>query len=412
MLFPVESSAFKRWLWIAVALLMGGLLLLIDRSNPRVDGARLSVWFERSLLQNHSVAPSQDAEPFRRSGRLGAKWLAKQLHPPRPLWSRAHEFVFLRFGRWIHMPPPAVHLSGPRTRLARQLIGHLDPKIAAPVLIDRFKSCRLEDKSNLAEALGELGPDAAEWVGPCLVSALESTHSEALAGAILALGEVLYQPEVVVPKLVPFLAHPDTLVRTEASYTLGNYRTNSALAREALMEALDDSHDVVRANAARALGRMGPDARPAVEPLLNALRGKSSHDPIVARAQEALSAIAPEVLRTNRSEMEPWGATSVPYFDVMVATARARLGKEHSSLTDQCLGLADNFMAYMRWEALERLGESGDGRDAVRAVLVQRLSDPNGLVRQTAREALERWCRRHAPAGSLESERPSIRAEE
>jgi HEAT repeat protein len=289
----------------------------------------------------------------------------------------------------------------PRIQLSRQLLGHFDPAVAAPVLVDRFKSCRKADRPIVAEALGELGPDAAKWAGPCLVSMLASTNSAELAAAILALGEVLYRPEEVVPKLVPFLTNLNSLVRMEASYTLGTYKPFPGVTMQPLIERLSDSNEVVKANAARALGRMGTNARPAVDILVMVLRNTKGTAPIVPRALEALSSIAQDSPPITRGALNQWAAIKIPadpYFRVMAETATVRFGFHEADLTSDCLNLVKSPKAYIRWEALERLGECGPGSTEVRTALAAGLSDPNGLVRHTARQALDQWNRRHDPA--------------
>lgn len=405
----------KRWYWAALLIFLGGLLFAYDRRDPRVDGERLSVWFERSLMQGHGVAPREEAEPFRRLGGRGAAWLAQELHQQAPLWVRAHEFLYLRLGRWISIPLPSVTTRDPRIQLARQLLGHFEPSVAGPILVRRFNHCHAGDRAAVAEALGELGPEAADRVGPCLVSALASTNSAELAATILALGEVLYRPEEVLPKLVPFLTNSYSLVRIEATYTMGTYVADPVWTMKPLLERLSDSDNVVKANGARALGRMKGGARPTVDPLINSLRAAELPAPVVARALEALSSIAPEVLRSASAEMDEWVTTKVPkdpYFEVMAATARERLGVQVPTLTANCLRLAQSSKAYVRWEALERLGECGSGTQDVRAALTAGLSDPNGLVRRTAQQALEQWSRRHADAAAQRSTSPPGRAEE
>ncbi len=392
-------------------MLLAWFLVVVDRANPTVDGQRLSVWFERALAQKDPLVPRDKAEPFRRLGRRGAEWLAREMHQQPSLRIRAQQFIvrnsyrsqFLRqrFARWLRTLSVAPPSRGPRIQLASQLLGHLDPAVAAPVLARRFKSCREADRGIVAEALGGLGPDAAESAGPCLVSMLATTNSADLAAVILALGEVLYRPDDVVPMLVPFLTNADTLVRTEASYTLGTYKPAPAVTLKPLIDCLADSHGVVKANAARALGRMGPDARPAVDALVAASRAVGGNAPIVPRALEALSSITPEALPITTEELRDWVASKIPndlYFRVMAETAMVRLDFPEATLTSDCLRLVKFPKPYNRWEALERLGECGAGNPEVCAALAAGLSDPNGLVRHTARRALDQWTRRHQPA--------------
>ena len=392
------TGRVKRLVWVSPVVLLAGLLILSDRANPRIDGKRLSDWYEQSLAQKYAVAPREKADPFCRAGRRGADWLARELRETPSNRVRVQAFLFRHVGRWVRIPPPSSASRMPRIQLARQLLGHFDPAVAAPVLVNHFKSCREADRPIVAEALGELGPDAAELTGPCLVSVLSRTNSAELAAAILALGEVLYRPEEVVPRLVPFLTNLDFLVRMEACYTLGTYKTSPSVTIQPLIERLSDSNAVVKANAARALGRMGTNARPAVDTLVMVLHNAKARAPIVPRALEALSSIAQDSPPIARGEMDQWAALKVPadpYFRVMTETATERFGFHEANLTSDCLGLMKSPKAYIRWEALERLGECGPGSKEVRAVLAAGLSDPNGLVRHTARQALDHWNRRH-----------------
>jgi HEAT repeat protein len=160
-------------------------------------------------------------------------------------------------------------------------------------------------RRNAAYALGKTGPGVFSAV-PHLVKSLKDADAGVREAATCALGEVGYlSPHQTIPVLIELLANdPSAAVRRNAAMALGNLarpdqsadESFESAVRTALELALGDRDASVRQNACWALGRMGAGkARSSVAILCDALEDS---DQLVRRdAAAALggSGTAPEV---------------------------------------------------------------------------------------------------------------------
>lgn len=96
-----------------------------------------------------------------------------------------------------------------------------------------------------------------------------------------------------VPKLLPLLEHEHRSVREWTAHALGDLAPQDRASIDALIRSLDDPDDYVCIKAARALGRIGPAAYPAL-PVLTKL---------AIANQEALSGTA--ALAVDRIDPHP-----------------------------------------------------------------------------------------------------------
>jgi HEAT repeat protein len=78
--------------------------------------------------------------------------------------------------------------------------------------------------------------------------------------------------DAAVPALIDALHDPDQEVRAQAAQALARMGNRAAPAVDALVEALNDPNEDVRRGAARALGQIGSEAEQAVPALINAIR--------------------------------------------------------------------------------------------------------------------------------------------
>ncbi|MDF1665165.1 MAG: HEAT repeat domain-containing protein, partial [Planctomycetota bacterium] len=136
----------------------------------------------------------------------------------------------------------------PQVLRTLELIG----KGAVPDLVKALASRSLRERA--AEALGKIGLSAV----PNLIEALKDP--EIRQSAAEALGQM---DEAAIPQLVEGLSHEHSGVRIGAARALGRLgpqatKDNQALCSSALCDALSDKHSRVRGVAARALGLMGP----------------------------------------------------------------------------------------------------------------------------------------------------------
>ncbi|MHB1037987.1 MAG: HEAT repeat domain-containing protein [Pirellulales bacterium] len=93
-----------------------------------------------------------------------------------------------------------------------------------------------------------------------------STIRETAADALARIGAA------AIPELVAALGDRDEDVRAEAARALARMGPTAKAAVPALIAALGDEHETVRRNAARALGQIGPAAEPAIPALIKAMK--------------------------------------------------------------------------------------------------------------------------------------------
>ena len=157
------------------------------------------------------------------------------------------------------------------------------------------------------------------------------------------------------------------------------------------MAALDDADRIVRANSARALGKLGTNALSAVARLRKQLADEL---PPSARAAEALVLIAGGTPGPGDPALEEAlaaiEASRDDYFRVTALSVRVRRGQESPDLAPACLRLLKSPLSYNRWEAAERLGEVKVADEGVLRALTKAAEDSNGLVREKARRSLKK----------------------
>jgi len=174
---------------------------------------------------------------------------------------------------------------GVRRRVARVLI---KIRLRASDVQPLLKVLKLEENKDefvrqlVAEALGNLGQDAKNAV-PTLVEQLKTDkNAEARYGAAIAVGKVgLASKEVLQALLAGLKDEGEFLTQTGKSVKVvqGVVEAFGGLGKPAvpgLLQVLRSKKEgaVVRANAAWALGRIGPDAKDAVEDLTKILQGE------------------------------------------------------------------------------------------------------------------------------------------
>jgi HEAT repeat protein len=208
-----------------------------------------------------------------------------------------------------------------------------DAKPAVPDLVKRLFDSHAAVRSATAEALGRVGPGAKD-AAPALVAVLEGDEPAFVQSAACeALG--LVEPadkEAALAALKPKLEHPAPLVRVHAALAMFRVAGDKSGEQEAirglgsrshqvritaaealwrmgkdgrsiplLIRALEESNlsgtegENERYMAARALGRVGPDAKDAVPELLKLI---DARDPdLAATARAALKAIDPDAAK-------------------------------------------------------------------------------------------------------------------
>ncbi len=105
---------------------------------------------------------------------------------------------------------------------------------------------------------------------PLLMAAVSDPEQSVREASIQALGS--YGPEVL-PTLIGFLQHSDKYVRRNAVWAIGKFGPVARSAISALCNSLRDADSRTAAGSAQALGYMGEVAGPAVPALIEAMRG-------------------------------------------------------------------------------------------------------------------------------------------
>jgi len=191
-------------------------------------------------------------------------------------------------------------LRNPELRwYAVALIRRMGPEArsAVPALIEVLRQEAQTDEEQqfrreVQFALAAVGP-AARAAVPALVESLKSSDDGVRASALYALGKIGPGARAAVPVLRQKLRSENQIERLVSIMALlqiqPGERRLAAVAGPMLLKALDSEHELVRAEAAAALGRLGgsgPLAQRAIPKLKELLKDESPH--VRAMAAEAL----------------------------------------------------------------------------------------------------------------------------
>ncbi|MCU0544996.1 MAG: HEAT repeat domain-containing protein [Oscillatoriaceae cyanobacterium Prado104] len=148
--------------------------------------------------------------------------------------------------------------SDETTRQARAILDLVDAGVyeAAPKIMRLLKSPDAAIRFTAAGALGYLGSEEVETVGPALMNLLEDKEEIVRSEAVEALGDLNYIPAV---EAIEYLLRkdPSALVRASAAETLG-YLGEAKSIEPLELSLLDSREDeAVRCYAANAIGLLG-----------------------------------------------------------------------------------------------------------------------------------------------------------
>ncbi|MDB6067028.1 MAG: lyase HEAT-like repeat proteinHEAT repeat protein, partial [Pedosphaera sp.] len=256
-----HDVGMRKWSRILFGILIfavvGGIAWLVWRPNePMYKGKRLSVWL-KGYVYDPIQRPATD-EAVRHIGTNAIPTLLRMLRAKdSPLKLRLvalaqkQHFFKVYFGEaWV------LRTEGVFGFLA---LG-ADGKAAVPELIRMFEEDHSRDNQNLvAEALGSMGPAAAEAV-PALVRSLGDTNPLTRCYAIGGLGRIHSRPEIVVSALVKCLGDQDARVRWLAADAIGAFGSDAKPAVPDLLKSLDDSNATVKTYAKDTLKLIDPEA--------------------------------------------------------------------------------------------------------------------------------------------------------
>ena len=274
-----------------------------------------------------------------------------------------------------------------------EALGEIGPEAASavPALIEALRDPKAGVREKTAEALGEIGPEAASAV-PALIEALKDREARVRKNAAwtLAFGKIGPEAASAVPALIEALKDREARVRENAAAALAVIGPKAASAVPALIEALKDREARVRKNAAWALafGKIGPEAASAVPALIEALKDREAEVRKNAARALAFGKIGPEAapavpalieaLKDREAEVRENAAEALKAIGLQAVPAVPALIE---ALRDQ-----EYIVRYNAAEALKAIG-----LQAVPAVpaLIEALRDQEYIVRYNAAEALK-----------------------
>lgn len=173
---------------------------------------------------------------------------------------------------------------------ARRALGDAGPDAAGavPALIDLLDHPTDRVKINAAIALGNIGGPASDAV-EALLAYFDHPNDELRETVAESLGAIGPAARSAVPALAERLSDPSSDVRIEAAWALGEI--GGAHAVEALIPALRDPHPDVQAWAVRSLAKLGGAAAAAVPALASLVQ--DAEQPLSGDAAWALGRVLP-----------------------------------------------------------------------------------------------------------------------
>lgn len=224
---------------------------------------------------------------------------------------------------------------------------------AWPVLRDMYDSATdAELQIVLLELMGDCGAPAAE-VEETLVGALQTEDPHVQGVALSAIPKAGISADVAVPTIVKFLTSENSVI---ASRALSEYKSAAAPALPELLAVMHDEslNTEARWNAIRTIGKIGPDAISSLPDLIAAL--DDEEDTIREHSAEAIGDIGP----TTAEE-------GVPALIPMLKDPATRV----------------------RRDAVRSLGYIGEASRVAVPQIIELIDDPEEIVRDAAKTALE-----------------------
>ncbi|MFV0445463.1 MAG: HEAT repeat domain-containing protein [Planctomycetaceae bacterium] len=244
------------------------------------------------------------------------------------------------------------------------LLTAADKTVAEPLLVALYGQRSTPDAAmqrwTAIELLSKHAP--LETTGQqALLKALDDADEHVRSVAISSLHPAGVPAEQAVPELTRKLANPHAVVAARA---LSEYRAAAAPALPELTELLQDENapSEARWNAARTIGKIGPDAASTVPQLIDEL--DNPEDTIREHAAEAIGDIGPSAAELGVPALR--GVLQDPYVKV-------------------------------RRDAVRSLGYIGSAATAAVDDILPLLSDPEAIVRDAAKAALEKIAPERIP---------------
>ena len=189
-------------------------------------------------------------------------------------------------GEWVALA------KGKDSRLeieAVEALGRIGPE-AIPPLTELLRDKEVWVRLKAAIALGMIGPEAKAAV-PALTELLKDKYSQVRLVAAMTLGDIGPEAKAAVPALTELLKDEDSEVLASAASFLVRIDPEKAKILISVLKDMDRKAGLsVRQAAAKALGKIGPEAKTAIPALTELLKDKE----VRLDVAEALGKIGPE----------------------------------------------------------------------------------------------------------------------
>jgi len=256
-----------------------------------------------------------------------------------------------------------------------------DASITVPALIEALSDEYSLVCSHAATALGHYGPDAIDAV-PELLEGLKDERKQVRSSSLNALANISNEPYVI-DAIIGMLDDESHWVRKYAAFSLGKIGPVAEMAIDPLIESLDDD-DSIAAMAAIALGRIGQASTAAIPRLREMLTDPDEMSMISAlfalfeigdKPVERLNALV-EFLGSEDKDLRDWAVMCLGYTGPQAAAAVPALLK---SLKDDSIPV--------RWMSADALAVIGPEEGVIEG-LIGALNDEESIVRSKTAIAL------------------------
>jgi HEAT repeat protein len=261
-----------------------------------------------------------------------------------------------------------------------------EAKSAVPALLGALKDKDPALRQSAALALGAAGGDAKEQVQPALLAALNDSDSDVRTAAAEGLA-ALPLTGADTAAMTDLLKHKDPAVRAQAAHALAKIGPEARTSLKPLSEALQDKNGHVRRAVVEALGAFGADAKEAEPDLEKAL--KDSDKEVRRAAIDALGNIGADA----KTAAKPL-ADNVVDADLRKSAVAALVKIGPPAAHDAAPALAgllkapdkaDRLLALSALEALKPAG--ADAKDLVPKIITV-FEDADAPLQEKAAEAL------------------------
>lgn len=247
-------------------------------------------------------------------------------------------------------------------------------KAAVPALAEQLTSDDVDIRYYTLSALGWIGPDAAS-TAPAVIKALAHPNESVRRKAVYTLGVIAPGGKTAIPVLIEAFSDRDADVRLAAGEAVARFGAESVLP---LIMALRENNELIRRQAARALGEIGSDAKKAIGQLRALL-----YDDEQTRgdAAEALGKIGKDSIPTLVKALQADRAA-------IRQLAVAALGKVGPPAVPDLVDALGAKQVDVRRQAAAVLGPMRVGDKMVVLGLAYALKDDDEIVRQNSVQGL------------------------